>query len=100
MIRDSLVVVRNALFSCLKKHGLGIIVLVAAFAATRRCFVPRKLDAMLHTTQLALEQIARLKNGMSDDDDRWKVLDDAELGMEWVLRRLRNLNDSAQIANT
>jgi hypothetical protein len=48
----------------------------------------------------AKQEIARLKQKLASDDARQEPVDDAEMGAEWIIKRLRSLQQSRGVEST
>jgi hypothetical protein len=50
-----------------------------------------RIDAALHAAKASQEQILAIKQAISRDDPRYEFIDDAALGVKWIMGRLKEL---------
>ncbi len=53
-----------------------------------------RIDAALHAAETSQEHIVAIMQNISRDDPRFELIDDAEMGIKWLLGRLKGLADS------
>ena len=57
----------------------------------------KQIDAAINAAEAAKKEIEEIRNRIapSDPNGKKKCIDEAEMGAEWVIRRLRELKDIA-----
>jgi hypothetical protein len=53
-----------------------------------------QLDVTILAVLAAKHEISRLKENFASDDARLEPIDDAEMGTAWIIKRLRELEQS------